>query len=168
MQPTTSDLLKTLHSITGSFSPFYLIIDAVDECKQKQEFLRFLHTVAQWSLPQIQVLATSRTDIDTEICNRKWICVTIEVEEHLVDADVERHVLATLEDDEVLNRWDPVQQQDIATSLIKGAHGNFRWVACQIGALRECHTLAELEDAINSLPATLEETYERALLVIDN
>jgi hypothetical protein len=32
----------------------------------------------------------------------------------------------------------------------------------------ECHTLAELEDAINSLPATLEETYERALLVIDN
>ena len=168
VQPMTSDLLKTLHSVIGSFSPFYLVIDAVDECKEKQEFLRFLNTVAQWMLPQIHVCATSRTDIDAEIRNRRWNCVTMAVEEHLVDADVERHVLATIEEDEILNIWDPSQQQDIAKSLIKGANGNFRWVACQLEALRECHTLAELEDAISCLPATLEETYERALSVIED
>ncbi|EXJ72628.1 uncharacterized protein A1O5_03774 [Cladophialophora psammophila CBS 110553] len=168
VQPTTVDLVKTLQMIIGDFSPFYLVIDAVDECKEKQEFLNFLNTIMQWTLPQIHVLATSRTDIDTEIRNRKWKCATVVVEELVVDADVEKHVLATLEDDDVLNRWDAIQQQVIATSLIKGANGNFRWVACQIGALRECHTLAELEDALNSLPATLEETYECALSAISD
>lgn len=168
VQPMTSDLLITLQSIIGHFSPVYLVIDAVDECKEKQEFLRFLNTVAQWTLPQIHVFATSRTDIDTEIRNRKWSCVTVAVEEQLVDADVEKYVSVTLEDDEVLNCWDKSQRKLIARSLIKGANGNFRWVACQIGALRECHTIAELEDAINCLPATLEETYERALSAVDD
>src|SRR5256884_4028888 len=44
---------------------------------------------------------------------------------------------------------------------------SFRWVACQLGALRECHTLAELEHTLNCLPVTLEETYERVLSVVD-
>ncbi|KAJ9658151.1 hypothetical protein H2198_003856 [Neophaeococcomyces mojaviensis] len=167
VQPLTSDLLKSIHNIIDGFSLFYLVIDGVDECKEKQEFLRFLNTVAQWKLPQVHVFATSRTDINTEIRNCKWSCVTVIIEKHLVDADIERHVFVTLDNDEILNGWDPGQQQAIATSLIKGANGNFKWVACQIGALRQCHTLAELEDVLNCLSATLEETYERALAVID-
>lgn len=167
LQPMTTDLLGTLQSIIHNFSHFFLIIDAFDECKEKQQFLSFLNAVAMWKLPQTHILVTSRTDIDTEIRNRKWNCSKIIVEEHLVDADVEKHVQATLEDDEILNRWDPEQQRFIAKSLIDGTKGNFRWVACQIEALKDCHTLAELEDALCCLPATLEETYERALSLID-
>lgn len=166
VQPMTSDLVKTLQVIIGSFSPFYLVIDAVDECKEKSQFLNFLNTISQWTLPQIHILATSRTEIETEIRNRKWRRITIAIEEGFVDADVEKHVFATLESDDVLGNWDASQQQMIATSLIKGANGNFRWVACQIGALQECHTLAELEEALSCLPPTLEDTYERALLAI--
>jgi hypothetical protein len=33
--------------------------------------------------------------------------------------------------------------------------------------LRECHTEAELEKALKCLPATLEETYERALVAVE-
>ncbi|KAL9131147.1 MAG: hypothetical protein Q9217_000848 [Psora testacea] len=167
VQPMTTDLLRTLQSIIQNFSQFYLIIDAFDECKEKQEFLRFLNAVAMWKFPQTHIVVTSRTDIDTEIRSRKWNCSKIAVEEHLVDADIDKHVQATLEDDEILNRWDPEQRRLIAKSLIEGAKGNFRWVACQIETLKDCHTLAELEDALCCLPATLEETYERALSLID-
>ena len=166
VQPMTTDLLKTLQSIIQNFSHFYLVIDAFDECKEKQEFLGFLNAVTTWKFPQTHIAVTSRTDIDTEIRNRKWNCSKITVEEYLVDADVEKHVRATLEDDEILNRWDLEQQRLIAKSLIEGTKGNFRWVACQIEALKDCHTLAELEDALCCLPATLEETYERALSLI--
>ena len=167
VQPMTSDLVRTLQSIVHDLSHFYLVIDAFDECKEKQEFLGFLTAVAMWKFPQTHIVVTSRTDVDTDIRNRKWNCSKIAVEEHLVDADVEKHVRATLEDDEILNRWDPEQQRLIAKSLNEGAKGNFRWVACQIEALKDCQTLAELEDALCCLPATLEETYERALFLID-
>ena len=123
VQPLTADLVKTFRSIIGSFTQFYLVIDAVDESKEKQEFLGFLNTIAQWKLPQVHVLVTSRTEIDSEIRSRNWKCVTVAIEEHLVDADIQKHILATLEDDEVLNRWDPSHQEVIAKTLISGANG---------------------------------------------
>ena len=167
VQPMSADLLRTLQSIIQELSHFYLVVDAVDECKEKQDFLKFLNTVASWRYSQVHIVVTSRTAVDTEARNRKWHCSRLTVEEQLVDADVEKHVRATLEDDEILNRWDPEQQKLIAKSLLDGAKGNFRWVACQIEALKDCHTLAELEDALKTLPATLEDTYERALSIID-
>ena len=167
VQPMTADLLKTVQSIIQEFSYFYLIIDAFDECKEKQDFLAFLNMLMSWGLPQTHVAITSRTDIETEIRSRKFEFSQMILEEYLVDADVERHVWATLEDDVILNRWEPEQQQMIAKSLNEGAKGNFRWASCQIQALKDCHTVAELEDAICCLPATLEETYERALSIID-
>src|SRR5438552_1971823 len=43
----------------------------------------------------------------------------------------------------------------------------FRWVACQIDTLRKCLKLDLLRKALRSLPKTLEETYMRILLEID-
>ena len=43
----------------------------------------------------------------------------------------------------------------------------FRWVACQIDTLRKCLKLDILRKALRSLPKTLEETYMRILLEID-
>ena len=42
----------------------------------------------------------------------------------------------------------------------------FRWVTCQLDVLAECANLSELRKALHSLPATLEETYNRILLCI--
>lgn len=39
----------------------------------------------------------------------------------------------------------------------------FRWVVCQIEALRLCRTTSAVEEALNSLPHTLDATYERIL-----
>jgi hypothetical protein len=99
------------------------VIDAVDESKEKQEFLKLLGAIAQWRLPQVHILLASRTEIDAEIRIRDWKCVTVAVEEHFVDVDVQKHVLATVQDDEILNQWDSHHREVIATSLVSGAHG---------------------------------------------
>jgi hypothetical protein len=122
-QPSETELAQTLRDIVRLFSPCYLVVDAVDESKEKQEFLKVLNVIAQWRLPQIHFLLTSRTELDAELPNRTWNGVTVSVEGN-VDADVQKHVLATLqEEDEVLNQWDPSQRKIIATSLIDAAHG---------------------------------------------
>ncbi|MCJ1348123.1 hypothetical protein MMC31_006354 [Peltigera leucophlebia] len=42
----------------------------------------------------------------------------------------------------------------------------FRWAACQIDILGRLHTVSEIHEALNELPETLDETYERILMKI--
>lgn len=42
----------------------------------------------------------------------------------------------------------------------------FRWAACQIETIRECRTVAEIEEALDNLPETLDDIYERVLQAI--
>ncbi|KAK6526495.1 hypothetical protein TWF694_005078 [Orbilia ellipsospora] len=166
--PLTQDLSITLRSLINLFSPCYLVADALDECKERQEFLRLLNTiVGQWKLPNVRFLITSRTELDTELPNRSWRGYTISMEDN-ISGDVRMYVEATLDSpDEPLNQWSPEERKSIAKSLIARANGNFRWVACQLEVLRGCFTRKELELALESLPATLEDTYERTLAAVD-
>lgn len=43
----------------------------------------------------------------------------------------------------------------------------FRWAACQIDALSSCINLSKLREALDSLPTTLDETYDRILCKIE-
>jgi hypothetical protein len=43
----------------------------------------------------------------------------------------------------------------------------FRWVVCQLDVLRKCLKLDGLRKALKSLPKTLDETYDRILMNID-
>ncbi|KAI8664541.1 NACHT domain-containing protein [Fusarium keratoplasticum] len=167
-QHTEAELAQTLRNIIQLFSPCYLVIDAVDESKEKQEFLKLLNVVTgQWRLPQIHFLATSRTELDTEIPKRTWYGVTMSIQDGIT-GDVESQVLSMLRDENgALSQWDRDQRGMIAKSFIENSRGNFRWVACQLQALEECHTAMELDEALEPLPATLEETYERSLLAIE-
>nr|CDP29975.1 Putative protein of unknown function [Podospora anserina S mat+] len=167
-QPTVEELCQTLRNIIELFSPCYLVIDAVDESKEKVEFLKLLNImVGQWKLPQLRVLLTSRTELGVEIPKRDWDSRTISIESG-VGEDVKHHVLATLSDENgMFSDWNSPERDKIAESLIEASHGNFRWVACQLQVLWGCHTIQELDEALKSLPATLEEIYERELLTVE-
>ena len=43
----------------------------------------------------------------------------------------------------------------------------FRWVSCQLDSLRKCLRPAAVRKTLSTLPSTLDETYERVLLNID-
>jgi hypothetical protein len=113
-----------LRNIIQLFSPCYLVIDAVDESKEKQEFLKLLNVVTgQWRLPQIHFLVTSRTELDTEIPKRTWHGVTMSIQDGIA-GDVESQVLSTLRDENgALSQWDPDQRDVIAKSLIENSRG---------------------------------------------
>ena len=42
----------------------------------------------------------------------------------------------------------------------------FRWVQCQLGVLKRCVTAVQVRKALDDLPSSLNETYERILLKI--
>jgi hypothetical protein len=51
-------------------------------------------------------------------------------------------------------------------TLLK-ADRRFRWVVCQLETLRACLTVSELRKQLQALPKTLEDTYDRILLRIE-
>ncbi|KAK5056245.1 hypothetical protein LTR84_012798 [Exophiala bonariae] len=68
------------------------------------------------------------------------------------------------------DRWKSPQYahilDDIEERLVGEADGMFRWVVCQLDQLKMCLGVDEIEEALNSLPSTLDETYHRILNAI--
>lgn len=54
-----------------------------------------------------------------------------------------------------------------AGKLILTNMKRFRWVECQLDSLRKCHTIKDLKRDLDTLPKTLEDTYEQILLRIN-
>ncbi|KFY28116.1 hypothetical protein V493_03088 [Pseudogymnoascus sp. VKM F-4281 (FW-2241)] len=169
-QPSLDALMDVLQHMLQEFPQSYLILDALDECADRDELMEILEQIAGWQVEETRILLTSRKERDIEssldkIVNREYI---ICLQEKVVDEDIRIYVHQRLSDDKKLQKWqdDAEIRQKIETALVEGSRGMFRWAVCQMDSLGKCRTRRALEKALKELPATLDETYERILCTI--
>ncbi|KAF8519180.1 hypothetical protein JB92DRAFT_2675349, partial [Gautieria morchelliformis] len=143
------------------------IFDALDECPDRHRFLKLIKEIHGWNFDTLRLLATSRYEQDIEKTLRDLVSHQVSMDEGLVDSDIRVYVSRALKDDNKLSKYSAEKKETIKTTLIDGAHGMFRWVVCQLDALRKCRSPHELKMALTNLPKTLYETYDRILLGID-
>ncbi|KAF8517210.1 hypothetical protein JB92DRAFT_2668113, partial [Gautieria morchelliformis] len=161
--PTPEALMSTIKSLVGGFRTVYIVLDALDECQERSQLLALLRGIHDWNLDKVHLLATSRTDHDIEEMLTPLVSHQVSMDENLVDGDIRIHVSKSLEHDVKFQLCSAEEKQLIETTLMKGAHGMFRWVACQLDALRKCRSPAALQKALKSLPKTLYQTYDKIL-----
>ncbi|KAF8532006.1 hypothetical protein JB92DRAFT_2781150, partial [Gautieria morchelliformis] len=161
------ELMATLKTIAGSFQAVYIIFDALDECPERSRFLTATKDIHNWKIDTLHLLAMSRKERDIEDTLSGLISHEVPMDERLIDGDIRVHLSRTLEDDIKFNMCTAEEKEMVMTTLMEGAHGMFRWVVCQLDALRKCRTPAALESALTRLPKTLNETYDRILAAID-
>ncbi|KAF8476268.1 hypothetical protein JB92DRAFT_2770147, partial [Gautieria morchelliformis] len=162
------ELKSTLKSIIGTFEKnVYIIFDALDECPDRDQFLKLIKEIHEWNFDTLRLLATSRYEQDIEKNLRDLVSHEVSMDEGLVDIDIRVYVSRQLKDDNKLSKYSAEKKEEIQTTLSDGAHGRFRWVVCQLDALRKCRSPHELKKALTNLPKTLYETYDRILLDID-
>ncbi|OCL07885.1 hypothetical protein AOQ84DRAFT_267871, partial [Glonium stellatum] len=137
-QPNLQDLLSVLRLMIEETRHTYIIIDALDECKDREKLLEMLHCIADWKIEKLHLLVTSRKEKDIEESLQQLVMEQICVQSILVDADIRTHISQVVPEDPKLKRWPPDVQAEIITTLIEGARGM-------------------------SLPKTLDETYLRIL-----
>jgi hypothetical protein len=65
-QPSLHALLEITLQVMQQFTHVYIILDALDECTQRQELMDVLETVAGWRLDNVHMLMTSRKERDIE------------------------------------------------------------------------------------------------------
>jgi Cdc6-like AAA superfamily ATPase len=59
-QPSLHALLELKPQAMQQFTHAYIVLDALDECTQRQELMDVLETVAAWQLGNVHLLMTSR------------------------------------------------------------------------------------------------------------
>ncbi|KFY94925.1 hypothetical protein V498_03651 [Pseudogymnoascus sp. VKM F-4517 (FW-2822)] len=169
--PSLDSQLDALQQMIQEYPQCYIILDALDECKNRAELMDILSQITSWQLDKLHVLVTSRKERDIEtsleslVQGQNIICL----ESGLVDGDIQKYVRQRLLDDASLKKWQKYSdvQHEIETALTGGPRGMFRWAVCQLDALGKCRNLSQLRHALTTLPQTLDATYDQILCAIN-
>ena len=161
--PSIQELTEAVRGILDHSPDIFLVIDALDECEERKSLLEFFGKIRSWSQAKLHVFATSRRETDIDDSLSVVATHRITLEESVVDADILTYVNEQLQHDSRLSRWPGDMRRDIKSALLEGANGMFRWVECQLDAVRECMKPAQLRRTLKSLPKTLDDTYARIL-----
>ncbi|KAI9878600.1 MAG: hypothetical protein M1830_000460 [Pleopsidium flavum] len=165
-QPGLESLIATLLSVLKSRHETYLIVDALDECSERESLLGLLSDLRGPRSGNVHILTTSRREYDIKLVLGNIADESICIQSVVVDADIKKYVQSCLVADPKLSKWPVIVRDEIEDALVKGSHGMFRWVVCQIDVLRRCRKLPLLRQRLRELPNTIDETYDRILLNI--
>jgi hypothetical protein len=122
-QPDKKSLLSILLSVLRSSLRTYLIIDALDECSQREEMLRMLTDIHRQCSEEVNILVTSRKERDIELVLDSLASSNIGIQQTAVDADIRIHVKTCLVKDVKLKRWPPAVKKEMEDALVGGSHG---------------------------------------------
>ncbi|KAH9959367.1 hypothetical protein BGW80DRAFT_1449133 [Lactifluus volemus] len=154
--------------------PIYIILDALDECPNahgtpspRGKVLMLVEDLVSLHIPNLRICITSRpeTDIETTLDRLKFHPVSLHDEEGQIQ-DIENYIISVVNSDARMGKWRADDKELVVGTLSRKANGMFRWVSCQIDFLRRCLP-ARIRRALDELPETLNETYERTLEDID-
>ncbi|KAI9779285.1 MAG: hypothetical protein M1816_003625 [Peltula sp. TS41687] len=162
-QPNQRQLSQALFSVLQDGRSYYIILDALDECKEREELLDTLLELAGHGMKNLHILLTSRREREIKDTLEEIVTGSVPLESADVDKDIGIYVRKRLSVDQKLKKWPDSIKIDIEASLVRGAQGMFRWAFCQLETLRRCLKRSALEQALKQLPKTLDETYDRII-----
>jgi hypothetical protein len=127
-QPSVEGLLDALRQMSEECPATYIIIDALDECVDREELLRTIETIAGWQLQNLHIIVTSRKERDIQSSLESIVdtCNIIPLEREVVDEDIGKYVRHRISADKKLQKWQSGElQTEIEAALMKGAHGMY-------------------------------------------
>ncbi|TGO59440.1 hypothetical protein BOTNAR_0162g00220 [Botryotinia narcissicola] len=154
---STEHLCELLRDISRYFDNVYLVVDALDECRDGSlDIVRLLTELNATKDSNIKIILASRLEPDIERYLVDFIKLSIAAHrsdlELYVDSKIERRLRET---QKVI--WNQELREEIAQRLVNEAQDR----------LCDLDTLRGVRRALHSLPPTLFETYERILDCID-
>ena len=117
-EPTLDDLQNTLQRILDGFSSTFIILDALDECAERQKLLNWIHTFILENDINLglHLMVTSRPEeeIEDKFKSYHYLDLVEESENH----DLVHYLDYQLENDSVLQKWNSETQEQIKLTLM--------------------------------------------------
>ncbi|KAF4771904.1 hypothetical protein HAV15_004523 [Penicillium sp. str.  len=148
--PPVDVLLNSLRQTICKFSDTYILLDKI----------------RQWDVSTLHLLVTSRNKLDIRDALETPSYQDIPMRNPETDIDIQNFISYQPSMDPKLQRWKS-RHDEIQEKLMDKAQGVFRYVECQLLALKRVRIRNELDKCLASLPRDLDETYERMLCSID-
>ena len=124
-EPTLDDLHITLQRILDGFSSSFIILDALDECAEREKLLNWIQTfILEKNINfGLHLIVTSRPeqDIEDKFKFYQYIDLVQESENH----DLVAYLDYQLHNDSDLQRWNSDTQEEIKLTLMKQADGMY-------------------------------------------
>ena len=123
--PSLQSLENTFSALLASSPRTYLIIDALDECSERDKLTELIRHLRE-SSGDASFLVTSRREQDLLDGLEGSIDVQIDLS-HTdgLEMDIELHVRKSLETDQKLKKWKPLLKDKILAALVQGAQGMY-------------------------------------------
>ena len=128
-QPNHDALVEALQSMLRVVPVSYILIDALDECVDRDDLLKLLRSITGLK-KGVQTLVTSRKERDIDIVMNVCATYQLNVQNKDVDADIQLYVRKRIRDDTGLSAWPERVQQDIEHCLTSGANGMWVYEIC--------------------------------------
>lgn len=122
-QPTIDEIKTILRQMLENFDATYILLDALDECMDRENLLKFMEALMGWNIDTLHVLATSRKENNIAIALEPLVTCQICIQSTLVDADIRVHILDKLSSIPRLKKWPVDVQKEIEDALMRGANG---------------------------------------------
>jgi hypothetical protein len=122
-QPAANALVATLGDVIRSFQRAYVVVDALDECMDREAILRLIEEIVNWKIDTLHILVTSRMEREIEECLKDLVSNQIVTQSSLVATDIQIHVHKKLHKDPKLRKWPEKVLVEIKAELTEHAHG---------------------------------------------
>lgn len=131
-QPTIDELLVTLHKMLQHYDHSFIVMDALEECSDREERDRLLDALADiegWDRIRLHILVTSRpeTDIKSAMEDGTAFREAIPIDSQLVEDDIRSYIRGRIQRDPRLKRWrnHTHVQEEIEKVLTEKANGMY-------------------------------------------
>lgn len=125
-QPSLPLLMNTLKELVQNFPDAFIILDALDECRERTRLMLTIEEMLEWNSLSLHILATSREEKDIEESLSKFMNNKdrIRVQSALIEKDIRAYVRSRIRDGHELKKWQkPEVQNEIETVLMEKANG---------------------------------------------
>ncbi|KAF7363214.1 HET-domain-containing protein [Mycena venus] len=166
--PTDTVLISdALIPILKEFTePVYIVLDALDECSERDRLLTTIITILDADLPNLHLLLTSRPEVPRTSTNLPKHAVLLSLQD-FTRQDIKSYLTMQLSDLEF--GWSVERQGDIKNRLLDRGSGMFRLVSLQLDELRHCDgSEHQINEALATMPSSLDKIYDHIIKNIKN
>ncbi|RDW56905.1 hypothetical protein BP5796_12972 [Coleophoma crateriformis] len=141
----------------------YVVIDALDECKNSAELVPLMVKAAE--LNCMRIFLTSRNTFETYAGHRpEHLTIFSEViPEESTTTDIGIYINANLHSLPTLGRDKDKAREDLTEAILKKSSGCFLWVRLVLNELRNTHTSEEIQRVLEEIPSDMDKLYSRIL-----
>ncbi|KAF8166996.1 ankyrin repeat-containing domain protein [Mycena galopus ATCC 62051] len=158
-------LIPILRQLT---KPVYIVLDALDECSERDELLRVITLLVDAKLLHVHILMTSRPEIIATLLMSlpsSYDTLLVTLDSHPEKDNLE-FVIGRLLNEEVRqeSEFSSIPFPDTSALAARTFRDKFRLIALQLNQLCNCDgTDSEITEALSELPTSLNAIYDRIL-----